>query len=121
MTVRWSGVPSDEGGDAPSGRISKQNAGGFSHSARREVFRERVFATGARERTSVVEADSKHSGGASKVKPQGPTRSTSPSDRKAKGPDEGPSHSLRARVHRSRKPQGGSEPSMMVPYDQLEP
>ena len=67
MTARWSGVPSDEGGDAPSGRISKQNAGGFSHSARRAVSGERVFATGARERTSVVEADSKHSGGASKV------------------------------------------------------
>jgi hypothetical protein len=29
MTARWSGVPSDEGGDAASGRISKQNADGF--------------------------------------------------------------------------------------------
>jgi hypothetical protein len=47
-------------------RISKRNAGGFSHGALRAVSEEGVFATGAREQTSVVEADSKHLGGASK-------------------------------------------------------
>jgi hypothetical protein len=43
MTARWSGARANEGGDARFARISKQNAGGFSHGARRAVSGERVL------------------------------------------------------------------------------
>jgi hypothetical protein len=66
MTARWSGVLANEGGDAPFGRISKQNAGGFPTAlggqSPESVFSRRVLVS----ETSVVEADSKHLGGASK-------------------------------------------------------
>jgi len=66
MTARWSGVLANDGGDAASGRISKQNAGGFPTAlgveAPESVFSRRVLVS----ETSVVEADSKHLGGASK-------------------------------------------------------
>jgi hypothetical protein len=72
MTARWSGVLANEGGDAPFGRISKQNAGGFPTAlggqSPESVFSRRVLVS----ETSVVEADSKHLGGASKESRKAP-------------------------------------------------
>lgn len=55
-----------------SGRSRSRTSAGFSHGARRRVSGERAFTTGARERTSVVEADLKHLGVASKESRKAP-------------------------------------------------
>jgi hypothetical protein len=79
-----------------SRRISKRNAGGFSHGARRAVSEEGVFAAGARERNVGCRSGFEAPRRCVQGKPRGPTRSTSSSDRKAKGPERGsPSFSSR--------------------------
>lgn len=90
-----------------SRRISKQNAGGSSHGARRAVSEEGVFAAGARERNVGCRNGFEAPRQCVQGKPQGPTRSTSPSDRKARDPERGlPSFSSRkgATAHEGRKP-----------------
>jgi hypothetical protein len=100
MTARWSGVFRDAAAATPRFEedLEAERRRGFSTAFGGQSPKKVFFAAGAREQTSVVETDSKHLGGASKEKPQGPTRSTSPSDRKAKGPDGAQRHSLRGRV-----------------------
>lgn len=71
-------------------RISKRNAGGFSHGALQAVSEEGVFAAGARERNVGCRSGFEAPRRCVQGKPRGPTRSTSPSDRKAKGPERGP-------------------------------
>jgi hypothetical protein len=95
MTARWSGVL-HERRRRRARRISKRNVGGFSHGALRAVSEEGVFATGARERNVGCRSGFEAPRRCVQGKPRGPTRSTSSSDRKAKGPERGsPSFSSR--------------------------
>ena len=71
-------------------RISKRNAGGFSHGALRAVSEEGVFAAGARERNVGCRSGFEAPRRCVQGKPRGPTRSTSSSDRKARSPERGP-------------------------------
>ena len=98
MTARWSGVFRERAATPSSKRISKRNAGGFSHGARRAVSEEDVFAAGARERYVGCRSGFEVTRRCVQGKPRGLTRSTSSSDRKARGPDGAALHSLRARL-----------------------
>jgi hypothetical protein len=127
MTARWSGVfRGERRRRCAPWRISKQNAGGFSHGARRAVSEEGVFATGARERNVGCRSGFKAPRRCVQGKPQGPTRSTSPSDRKAKRPGRGPmSFTSRkgATARGSRKadtsPRSWRPSNLLVPWSSL--
>jgi hypothetical protein len=121
MTARWSGVPANEGGDAPFGRISKRNAGGFPTAlggqSPESVFSRRVLVS----ETSVVEADSKHLGGASKES----RKASRGAHRRVTGRRRartGPTVILFAKgCNGSRRPKGRRGPSVVASYESLVP
>jgi hypothetical protein len=101
MTARWSGVfRGERRRRCAPWRISKRNAGGFPTAlggqSPKRVFLRRVHVS----ETSVVEADSKHLGGASKESRKALRGAHRQATGRQKGPDGAPCHSLRARVRR---------------------
>jgi hypothetical protein len=101
MTARWSGVFREQRRQRHArGGSRRRTPAGFPTALDgqppKRVFLLRVLVTRNVGCRSGFEASRRCVQG----KPQGPTRSTSPSDRKAKGPDGAVRHSLRERVRR---------------------
>ena len=121
MTARWSGVFRGATAATPRLRGGPRSGTplGFPGGARRAVSEEGVFAAGAREQTSVVEADSKHLGGASKES----RKALRGANRQATGRQTartGPAVILFAKgCNGSRRPKGRGEPSVAASCESL--
>lgn len=121
MTARWSGVLRERRRRPVRGGSRSGTPAGLPTALGGQSPKKMFSTTGARERNVGCRNGFEAPRRCVQGKPQGLTRSTPPSDRKAKGPDGAPVIHFAQGCDGSQAPKGRSEPSMEASCESLVP